>query len=74
MTLGWKLLVVFIAFVAILAVVIYFAFRERRIGKELAQGDIAGQQASDARVLTVIFSAIFGGIFLTVLVAWLVFL
>jgi Ca2+/Na+ antiporter len=74
MTLGWKLFIVFIAFVAILAVVIFFAFRERRLSKTLSEGDIAGQQASDARVLTVIFSAIFGGIFLTVLVAWLVFL
>jgi hypothetical protein len=73
MTLGWKLFVVFIAFVAILAVVIFFSFRERKLGKELAEGDIAGQQASDARVLTVIFSAIFGGMFLTLLVAWLVF-
>jgi len=74
MTLGWKLLIVFVAFVAILAVVMFFAFRERRIARELGQGDIAGQQASDARVLAVIFSAIFGGIFLTLLVAWLVFL
>ena len=73
MTLGWTLFVVFIAFVAILAVVMFFSFRERKLGKELAEGDIAGQQASDARVLTVIFSAIFGGMFLTLLVAWLVF-
>jgi hypothetical protein len=73
MTLGWKLFIVFFAFVAILAVVIWFAFRERRLGQGLAEGDLAGQQASDARVLTVIFSAIFGGMFLTLLVAWLVF-
>jgi hypothetical protein len=73
MSLGWKLFIVFIAFVAILTVVIYFAFRERKVGKGLAEGDIAGQQASDARVLTVIFSAIFGGMLLTLLVAWLVF-
>jgi len=74
MTLGWKLFIVFCAFVAILAVVIRFAFRERKIGRQLAEGDLAGQQASDARVLTVIFSAIFGGMLLTLLVAWLVFL
>jgi hypothetical protein len=73
MTLGWKLFIVFCAFVSILAVVIVFAFRERRLGKDLAESDVAGQQASDARVLTVIFSAIFGGMFLTLLVAWLVF-
>ena len=34
---------------------------------------VTGQQASDARVLTVIFSAIAGGMLLTLLVAWLVF-
>jgi len=73
MTLGWKLFIVFLAFVTILAVVIYFAFRERRMGRNLGEGDVAAQQASDARVLTVIFSAIFGGMFLTLLVAWLVF-
>ena len=73
MTLGQKLAVVFFAFVTILVIVIYMAFRERRLGKHLAQDDIVGQQASDARVLVVIFSAIFGGMVLTLLVAWLVF-
>ena len=73
MTLGAKLEVVFLAFVTILAIVIYMAFRERRLGKTIAQDDAAAQQASDARVLVVIFSAIFGGMFLTLLVAWLVF-
>jgi hypothetical protein len=73
MTLGQKLTIVFFAFVAILAIVIFMAFRERRLGKGIAADDRAGQQASDARVLVVIFSAIFGGMFLTLLVAWLVF-
>ena len=73
MTLGFKLAIVLAAFVAILAIVIAMAFRERRLGKSLASDDIAGQQASDARVLTVIFSAIFGGMLLTLLVAYLVF-
>ena len=73
MTLGVKLAIVLAAFVAILAIVIAMAFRERRLGKSLASDDIAGQQASDARVLTVIFSAIFGGMLLTLLVAYLVF-
>lgn len=73
MTLGQKLAVVFFAFVTILVIVIYMAFRERRLGKHIAQDDTAGQQASDARVLVVIFSAIFGGMVLTLLVAWLVF-
>ena len=74
MTLGWKLAIVFAAFVAILAIVICMAFRERRLGKTLGHDDTAGQQASDARVLTVIFAAIAGGMLLTLLVAWLVFL
>jgi hypothetical protein len=73
MTLGHKLAVVIAAFVTILVIVIYMAFRERRIGKSLADDDIEGQQASDARVLAVIFSAIFGGMALTLIVAYLVF-
>ena len=73
MTLGHKLAVVIAAFVAILVIVIYMAFRERRLGKRIAADDVDGQQASDARVLTVIFSAIFGGMFLTLLAAYLVF-
>ena len=74
MTLGWKLVIVFVAFVAILTIVIYMAFRERRLGKNLANDDLEGQQASDARVLAVIFTAIAGGMVLTLIVAWLVFL
>lgn len=74
MTLGLKLAIVIAAFVAILAIVITMAFRERPLGKSLASDDIEGQQASDARVLTVIFSAIFGGMLLTLLVAYMVFL
>ena len=73
MTLGWKLALVIAAFVTILVIVITMAFRERRLGKHLEPDDVAGQQASDARVLTVIFSAIAGGMLLTLLVAWLVF-
>ena len=74
MTLGWKLVVVLVAFLAILTIVIYMAFRERRVGKTLAADDLEGQQASDARILSVIFSAIIGGMLLTLLVAWMVFL
>ena len=73
MTLGTKLLIVFIAFLALLATVITVAFRERTRGKTLAVDDVEGQQAQDARVMTVIFSAIIGGMLLTLLVAWLVF-
>jgi len=73
MTLGVKLLVVFFAFLAILVTVIAVAFRERTRGKAIAQDDVQAQQAQDARVMTVIFSAIMGGMFLTLIVAWLVF-
>ena len=73
MTLGVKLLIVFFAFVAILVTVIAVAFRERTRGKAIAQDDVQAQQAQDARVMTVIFSAIMGGMFLTLIVAWLVF-
>jgi hypothetical protein len=73
MSLGQKLLIVFFAFLAILVTVIAVAFRERTHGKAIAQDDIQAQQAQDARVMTVIFSAIMGGMFLTLIVAWLVF-
>lgn len=73
MTLLGKLVIVFAAFVAILVIVILMAFRERKLGKRLADDDLQAQQASDARVLTVIFTAIFGGMLLTLIVAYLVF-
>ena len=73
MSLGQKLLIVFFAFLAILVTVIAVAFRERTHGKGIAQDDVQAQQAQDARVMTVIFSAIMGGMFLTLIVAWLVF-
>ncbi len=63
----------FFAFLYILVTVIAVAFRERTRGKSLAADDVTGQQAQDARVMAVIFSAIFGGMVLTLLVAWLVF-
>jgi len=73
MTLGHKLAIVLAAFVTILVVVIVMAFRKGLVGGTVASDDLAAQQASDARVLTVIFSAIIGGMLLTFLVAWLVF-
>ena len=73
MTLGWKLFVVFLAFLAILTTVIVVAFRERTRGKTLGGDDLAGQQAQDARVMAVVFCAMLGGMLLTLLVAWLVF-
>jgi cyanate permease len=73
MSLGGKLAIVFCAFLAVLATVIWMSFRERRLSKEIADDDIPAQQAQDARVMTIVFSAILGGMLLTVLVAWLVF-
>ena len=74
MTLGAKLALVIAAFVAILVIVIVMAFRERKLGHNIAADDIAAQEASDARVLMVIFTAILGGMGLTLLVAYMVFL
>ena len=74
MSLGWKLAAVFVAFLAILVTVICVAFRERTRGKTLADDDRAGQQAQDARVMATLFSAIIGGMLLTILVGWLVFM
>lgn len=73
MTLGDKLLVVFLAFLAVLAAVIRMAFRERKLARSIPEDDLAAQQAADARVMVTIFGAIFGGMLLTLLVAWLVF-
>jgi Na+-transporting methylmalonyl-CoA/oxaloacetate decarboxylase gamma subunit len=73
MTLGYKLLLVFLAFLAVLAVVIGMAFRERKRAREIPEGDIAAQQAADGRVLVTVFTAIIGGMLLTLLTAWLVF-
>jgi hypothetical protein len=74
MTLGQKLAIVLVAFVTIIAFVVTMAFREHRRGKAIAADDLEAQQASDGRVLVVIFGAIFGGMLLTLLVAWLIFL
>jgi Na+-transporting methylmalonyl-CoA/oxaloacetate decarboxylase gamma subunit len=73
MTLGTKLLLVFLAFLAVLTVVIGMAFRERKRAREIPEGDFAAQQAADGRVLFTVFTAIIGGMLLTLLTAWLVF-
>jgi len=73
MSLGAKLFVVFLAFLAVLAGVIWMAFRERKLARGIPEGDLAAQQAADGRVLATVFGAIFAGMFLTLLVAWLVF-
>ena len=74
MTLGWKLFVIFLVFLAVLTTVIVMAFRERKRGRTIAADDLAAQQDQDARVLRIIFTAIIGGMVLTVLVGWLVFM
>jgi hypothetical protein len=73
MSLGDKLLVVFLAFLAVLGGVIWMAFRERRLARLIPEGDLEAQQAADGRVMATVFGAIFGGMLLTFLVAWLVF-
>ena len=73
MSLGWKLFVVFLAFLTILAIVITMAFRERKRAREIRSEDIEAQRAADGRVMATIFTAIIGGMGLTILVAWLVF-
>lgn len=73
MTLGDKLLLVFFAFLAVLAGVIWMAFRERKLARCIPEGDLEAQQAADGRVMATVFGAIFGGMMLTLLVAWLVF-
>jgi hypothetical protein len=73
MALGDKLLVVFLAFLAVLGGVIWMAFRERRLARAIPDDDLEAQQAADGRVMATIFGAILGGMMLTLLVAWLVF-
>jgi hypothetical protein len=72
-TLGWKLFIVFLGFLTLLTTVIVVAFRERKRAKTMDVVDIAAQQSQDARVMTIIFSSIVGGMFLTLITAWLVF-
>jgi hypothetical protein len=74
MSLGASLTVVFIAFLTLMAAVMAMAFRERKASRAIVIGDGTSQGASDARVLTVLFVAMPGGMVLTVIVAWLVFL
>ena len=74
MTLEVKLAIIFFAFVAILTTVIVLVFRERTRGKAIAADDYAAQQAQDGRILALVFSSAIGGMLLTLLVAYVVFL
>jgi len=73
-TLGDKLFVIFLGFLALMGSVMFMAFRERRKAQDMVEGDREAERASDTRVLTVIFTAVLAGLGLTLLVAWLVFL
>ena len=72
MSLGASLSLVLAGFMALLVTVVALAFRERRLGRHIAD-DRRAQAASDARVMTVLFAAIPGGMLLTLVTAWLVF-
>ncbi len=74
MSLGEKLAFIFVAFCAAMAAVMFVAFRERKLGRAIADDDYAAQRAQDGRVLVAIFGAAIAGMLLTILVAWLIFL
>ena len=74
MSMGVKLVIVFFAFVAILATVIVLVFRERRLGRSIAPDDREAQAAQDGRILALVFSSAIGGMLLTLVVAYIVFL
>lgn len=73
MSLGTKLFIVFLGFLALMGAVMWAAFRERRLARVIAEGDIDAQREADGRILVVVFGAALGGLLLTLLVAWLVF-
>lgn len=73
MSMALGLALVIAAFVIVMGGVLTLAFRERRAGKTIAVDDTAAQGASDARVLTVIFGSIIGGMVLTLVTASLIF-
>ena len=68
----------FIAFIAVMAVVMVFCFRERHLwhdgktGQDLS-GSPSAEQASDTRIAIVIFGGIIAGALLAILVGYLVF-
>ena len=74
MTLGAKLSIIFFCFIGILVTVIFRVFRERTRGKSIAADDYRAQQAQDGRILALIFSSAIGGMLMTVIVAYVVFL
>ncbi len=73
MDLGTKLLLVFIVFLLLIGIVMAMSFRERKLANKSAGSDRRADEASDARTMTIIFGSIIGGMFLALIVAWLVF-
>lgn len=73
MDLGSKLLIIFVVFVAIIGVVMAVSFRERKFAQHSAAPNQTADEASDARIITIIFGSILCGMLLAILVAWIVF-
>jgi ABC-type Fe3+ transport system permease subunit len=73
MDLGSKLVIVFVVFIAIIGVVMATSFRERKLANQNQVPNQASDEASDARTMIIIFGSIVCGMFLAILVAWLVF-
>jgi hypothetical protein len=73
MDLGGKLTLIFLLFVAIIGVVMAVSFRERKLANRSDIPNQSSDEASDVRTMTIIFGSIICGMFLAILVAWLVF-
>ncbi|HET7400246.1 MAG TPA: hypothetical protein VFJ62_00640 [Usitatibacter sp.] len=73
MSMAVGLSVVIATFVGIMAGVLALAFRERRVAQRIDAADIEAQNASDARILTMIFGSIIGGMVLTLVTATIIF-
>jgi hypothetical protein len=73
MTLGHKLVLVFLAFLVLIGITIFMSFRERKAVRQIADDDLEAQRAADQRILGTIVLMMLGGVLLTLLTAWLVF-
>lgn len=73
MDLGSKLLLIFVAFLALIGVVMAVSFRERKLANKTGASDRQSDEASDNRTMAIIFGSILGGMLLALIVAWQVF-
>jgi hypothetical protein len=73
MSLGLKLALIFLLFLAMIGTMMAVAFRERNRNRDDIQLSTEEAQASDERTLFAVFGLIIGGMLVTLLVAWLVF-